>query len=500
MIGATEAARALRSGRLADAERAARRSLADEGEDAMAHWVLATVCRRTAQWAPAADHLEAALRLDPRFLPALQDLGALRMRFGDAEGALSVYRAAVDAAPTKIGARQGMLVAMHYCASVGAAELAEAHRAAGALFPDRAPRPARRPRAGGPIRVGFVSADFRRHATLSFLPPMLRALDRGRIEVTLYSVVRQPDAGTALFRGLADRWVDADPLDDDALATRVAADRIDLLIDLNGHTAGNRLGLFARRPAPVQATWLDYVHSTGLAQIDWFLTDGDHVPPEEDGRHVERPLRLAPGTFCFDPPGDAPEPHRRPGPFTFGSFNALEKVGPAALAAWAEILREAPGSRLLVSAAALDRAPARNRVLGTLAAAGADPARVELLGRTDRDGMLERYGAIDLHLDSFPYSGGLTTLEALWMGVPTLTFRGDRIAGRHSASHLRRAGLARFVARDPADYIRQAVAFARDPAPLAALRPALRERVADSSLVDGASQARAFADLATAIA
>lgn len=498
MIG--EAMRALRSGRLADAERAARRSIVEQGEDATAHWVLAAVCRRMSQWSPAAYHLDAALRLDPRFLPALQDLGALRMRFGDAEGALSVYRAAVDAAPTKIGARQGMLVAMHYCASVSAAELADAHRAAGALFPDRTPRPSRRPWASAPVRVGFVSADFRRHATLSFLPPLLRALDRGRIQVSLYSAVRQADAGTALFRSLADRWVDAVPLDDDALAARVSADGIDVLIDLNGHTAGNRLGVFARRPAPVQATWLDYVHSTGLAQIDWFLTDGDHVPLEENGRHVERPLRLAPGTFCFDPPADAPEPRRHPGPFTFGSFNALEKVGPGVLAAWAEILRQAPGSRLLIATGALDYPAARDRVLGSLATAGIDPTRIELLGRTDRAGMLERYGAIDLHLDSFPYGGGLTTLEAMWMGVPTLTFRGDRIAGRHSASHLRRAGLDRFIARERGDYVRQAVALALDPAPLRALRPALRSAVAASSLVDGAGQARAFADAVAAIA
>jgi protein O-GlcNAc transferase len=311
--------RALKSGRLEDAERLAQQSVERHGEHAAAFWLRAGIRRRLARLREADSLLAAAIRLDPLFLPALQDLGALRMRLGDAEGALSVYRAAVAAAPTKVGARQGMLVAMHYCASVTAAEIAEAHRAAGHLFPDGAPPPARSApvqpaRPDGPVRIGFVSGDFRRHATLSFLSPLLQHLDRDRLPVTLYSVVRQPDDGTAHFRGLADRWVDAAAQPDAALAERIAADGIDVLVDLNGHTAGNRLGVFARRPAPVQATWLDYVHSTGLEQIDWFLTDADHVPADEDGLHVERPLRLAPGTFCFAPPIDAAQPQRRPAP------------------------------------------------------------------------------------------------------------------------------------------------------------------------------------------
>ncbi|MCC7273971.1 MAG: hypothetical protein IT561_14985 [Alphaproteobacteria bacterium] len=490
-----EAVRALRAGRIVDAARAALRAIDAGGESALALWVLARSRRLAGDQDAALGLLRRATALDPTHLPAMQDLGATLMGAGDAEGALVAFRAAVALAPERFALRSAMLVAMHYCASVTAAEIAAAHRDVGRLVPVRT-RPARRRRAPGePLRIGFVSADFRGHSTAAFLPPLLRACDRERWRVTLYSGVAVPDAATSRFRALADDWVDAAFLGDDALAARIVADGIDVLVDLNGHTAGNRLGTFARRPAPLQLTWLDYVHSTGLAAIDFLVTDVDHVHAGEDDLHVETVLRLAPGTFCFDPPERPPAAARPPGPFTFGSFNALEKLSDDALRAWAEILQAVPWARLRLGAVALDRAHGRERVTRTLAACGIAPDRYELLGATDRAGALARHGGVDLHLDSFPYSGGLTTLEGLWMGTPTLTFRGDRIAGRHSASHLRRIGLPALVARDRDDYVAAAVALARTPARLDDVRGSLRARVAGSSLVDGAAQARGFADL-----
>ncbi|MGE0718384.1 MAG: tetratricopeptide repeat protein, partial [Alphaproteobacteria bacterium] len=456
------AAAALRSGRLVDAERGAM-AILSQRETAPALWILAGTRRLGGRPDEALDLYRRAVALDGDFLPALQDLGAAFMGAGDAESALATFRRAVAVAPDRTAAHSAMLVAMHYCGSVGAAEIAEAHRVAGRRYPTM-PRPPRRPQeAGEPLRVGFVSADFRAHATAAFLPPLLRHRDPARWRAFLYSGVTVPDAATRRFRTMADGWVDAAFLDDTVLAARIAADGIDVLVDLNGHTAGGRLGLFARRPAPLQATWLDYVHSTGLPAIDVFITDADHLPASEDDRHVETPMRLAAGSFCFDPPADAPEPSPRDGPFVFGSCNALEKLSAETLATWARILEAVPETRLRIAAAALDRAHGRRRIREALAAGGVAPDRVELMGETDRAGMLARYGGIDLQLDSFPYSGGLTTLEALWMGVPTLTFPGDRIAGRHSASHLRRAGLGYLVATDRDDYMARAAAIARNP-------------------------------------
>lgn len=490
-----EMRRALRSGDLERAEASADAAERAGGPSAATRWTLATVARRRGDHDRALERLREAVALDPTFVPAAQDLGAAFMGAGDAEAALAAYRKALSLAPGRTPLRSATLMCMHYCRSVSATEIAEAHREFGRDFPP-VPRPPRRSRAiGDPIRIGLVSGDFRRHSTASFLPPFLEGRDPARWHVVLYSNVGVPDAATRRFQALADTWVDAAFLDDDGLASRIAADGIDVLIDLNGHTAGNRLGVFARRPAPLQATWLDYVHSTGLPQIDLLVTDADHVPPDEDERHVERPARLPSGAYRVSLPAGRPAPARRPGPFTFGSFNSFDKVSAEALRAWAEILRAAPQSRLIVAARALDRRHARDRLAATLHASGIRPERVTLLGSADREAFLARYGSIDLHLDSFPYSGGLTTLEAMWMGVPTLTFPGDRIAGRHSAAHLRRAGLSDFVAPDPDAYVEAAVALVRDPRPLHALRLSLRERIARSTLIDGCSQAQELADL-----
>ena len=489
---AKQVRRALRSGDLARAEAIVSDAERQGAPSAFTRWALATVRRRTGHPDAALALLRDALSIDANFLRAAQDLGAALMGAGDAEAGLAAYRHAQSLAPTTPAIRSAVLMAMHYCASVSLPEIAEGHRAYGGLYP-AVPRPPAWPRdPGGRLRVGFVSGDFRGHSTASFLPPLLEGRDPARWEVLLYSNVGLPDETTRRFQALADRWIDAAFLDDDALATRIRADRIDALIDLNGHTVGNRLGMFARRPAAFQATWLDYVFSTGLTQIDHFISDADHAPPAEDALHVGRPLRLATGTFCMAPPPDLPVAPRPPGPFTFGSFNALEKVGPGVLRTWAEILRAAPDTRLVISAAALDRTHGRERVIGTLDAAGIGRERVDLLGRADRAAFVRRYEAIDLHLDSFPYSGGLTTLEAMWMGVPTLTFAGDRIAGRHSASHLRRAGLGEFVVADREAYVAAAMRLAGAPERLHALRPALRFLVMRSSLVDGRAQAEAM--------
>jgi predicted O-linked N-acetylglucosamine transferase (SPINDLY family) len=388
---------------------------------------------------------------------------------------------------------------MSYAGSARPAQLVAAHRRFGRRFPDR-PRLPKRPRAAGePIRVGLVSGDFRWHSTAFLLPPLLRHRDASRWRAHLYSSGNAKDAMSDRFRAMSDGWTSIAGLDDDEALRTIRNDGIDVLIDLNGHTSGHRLSLFARRAAPVQATWLDYPGSTGLTQVDYAISDPHHSPPGSEGEYVEAVVRLPHNRFCYEPPAApdvAPLPAASAGRVTFGSFNSVYKISPACVAAWSRILTALPESRLRLIVAPTAVAWVRAR----FAEHGIGAERVELLGSAPQAEMLARYGEIDLGLDTFPYSGGLTTCEALWMGVPVVTFPGDRVAGRHTTAHLRTVGLDEMVAADLDDYVVRAVALARDLEGLAGVRQSLRARMASSPLVDGRRFASDFADLLERIA
>lgn len=440
-----------------------------------------------------------ALILAPGNPDALADLATGYLTTGDGDSAAPIYARAAAANPGDLDLASTALLVLSYADALSRARIAAAHASFGRRFPaTQAPR--KRARApADPIRVGLVSSDYRWHATAFFLPPLLENRDRGRWRAHLYSNVSAPDAATERFRRMADAWTDISGLGDDAATERIRADGIDLLIDLNGHTRGHRLGLFARRPAPVQANWMDYPGSTGMTQIDYAITDRHHSPPGTEADYLETVLRLPNDRFCYEPP-PAAEPVReapvvKTGRVTFGCFNALYKIGPACIFAWSRILAATPDSRLrLVGAPAA--APAfRER----FAAHGIDPDRIEVLAPSSQPVLMARYGEIDLALDSFPYSGGLTTCEALWMGVPVVTFPGNRIASRHSTAHLRTVGLADLIAVDVDDYVQRAIDLARDPSGLAALRRGIRPRMAASPLVDGRAFARDFEALLTRI-
>ncbi|MBL8690401.1 MAG: hypothetical protein JNL04_14950 [Rhodospirillaceae bacterium] len=433
-----------------------------------------------------------ALILAPAESDALADLAAGFLTSGDGDRAARVYSRAVAVNPGDLELSSTALLVLSYADTPSRARIAAAHRAFGRRFPPKS-APLRRGRApSDPIRVGLVSSDYRAHATAFFLPPLLQSRDRAVWRVHLYANVAAPDAATERFRAMADAWTDIRALDDDAAERRIHADGIDILIDLNGHTRGHRLGLFARRPAPVQANWMDYPGSTGLSQVDYAITDRHHSPPGTESDYVETVLRLPHDRFCYEPPASVqpvgPAPAGANGRITFGSFNALYKIGPACIAAWSRILAAMPDSRLCLLGAQAAAPAFRSR----FAAHGIDPDRVEALPPGTQAETMARYGEIDLALDSFPYSGGLTTCEALWMGVPVVTFPGERVAGRHSTAHLRTVGLDDLVAPDVDGYVRCAVDLARDPAGLAALRREIRPRMAASPLVDGPAFARNF--------
>ena len=345
------------------------------------------------------------------------------------------------------------------------------------------PEPERR------LRIGYVSADLARHPVGIFLLPALLDRDPKSVETVCYSGGGAGDAWTARLRSAADRWVEAAGLDDADLDERIRSDRIDILVDLSGHTAGNRLPVFSRRPAPLQVSWIGYPGTTGLDAIDVVIADEAQVPAGHERWFVERIERLDPGYVAYAPPDDAPDvaplPARTRGHVTFGSLNNPAKLNPAILRLWAEVLAAVPSSRLLLAWPSLADPVAMKRLRRLAASSGIAPDRLELRpGGSPRE-FLARYGEIDIALDPSPYSGGLTTIEALWMGVPVVTCPGDRFAGRHAASHLTQAGLLDWIAPSKPAYVARAAAAASDLDRLEEMRSSLRARLLGSPLLDG---------------
>ena len=284
------------------------------------------------------------------------------------------------------------------------------------------------------MRLGFVSPDFGKHPVGCFLIRALENLDRSQCEIACYSDRPVGDELTARFKAAAGLWRDTLGVPAESLAEQIRADRIDILFDLAGHTARNRMLVFARKPAPIQITWLGYVGTTGLEAIDYLLADRCEVPAEAEPHYREKVLRLPHGYACFDPPADAPPvgplPAISSGSLTFGSFNNPTKITPRVAATWAGILRRLPTSRLLLKYQGLNSTSARSHFEELFAAHGVGAERLELAGSSPQPELLSCYNGVDLALDPFPYSGGLTTCEALWMGVPVITCPGETFASR----------------------------------------------------------------------
>jgi len=337
------------------------------------------------------------------------------------------------------------------------------------------------------LKIGYVSGDFRSHPVGWLLANVLPAHDRAQVEVFCYVADSTADEVTERLKAGADHWRPIVDLGDDAVADLVRRDGIDILVDLSGHTAHNRLLMFARRPAPVQASWLGYPSTTGLSAIDYLIMDAVTVPAGSEDWCSETLVRLPHGRFCYAPPLDAPPVALRPeGPVTFGSFNHLAKVGPEVLSLWARVLAEVPDSRLVLKWKSLGEPSVRERLLAAFAALGVGADRLDLRGASHHVDLLAEYGDIDIALDTFPYSGGITSAEALWMCVPVVTWPQDRIAARQTFAFLTELGLTELAAASEDDYVRIAADLAADPVRRAELRRTLRPRMAASPLTDGA--------------
>lgn len=447
--------------------------------------------------------LRQSIAVRPDYPGAHNNLGNALKSQGRLVDALAAYDACLRLQPDDHVAHSNRLLCLNYCFNDSPADFLAEHRSweqrhAVPCYP--AWRPHGNDRDGQRVlRVGFVSPDLRAHAVAQFLLPFIEAHDRSQVRVVCYACNALFDDMSARLQGAADEWVAAAGMSDQQLADRIRVDRIDILVELAGHTANNRLRMMARRPAPVQASWLGYLSTTGLQAIDYRIVDGITSPPAVESFNVERLARLPHSPWCYSPPALAPALSPLPllanGFVTFGSINGFQKLNDRVLDLWARLLREVPAARLLALGVP---EPMQGRVRERMLAQGVSPARLDLVDRLPRGDYYAAIARADLALDPFPFSGGTTTCDALWMGLPVVTLAGVQETSRSSASILTTLGLDGFVAGSEDAYIgiaRQAVADAAAAQRLAIMRAAMRDRMRGTPLADPAAFSRALESL-----
>ncbi len=436
-------------------------------------------------------HLRQAIALDPHYVGGVINLGNLLLDQGFNEEAMGYYRQALTLCPEDPSNFSNYLMALHYDGKQDPAQLLAEHQAYARRFEQ--PRRKQRLRVSRRqqverLRVGFVSGDLREHPVGYFIEGVLAQLRDTDIEVVLYPTGWGGDALSQRLREQGWAWHPLSGLTDQQAALRIQEDGIDILVDLAGHTAANRLPLFALKPAPVQLSWLGYWATTGLQSMDYILADPYSLPEAERQQFTEQVVYLPDTRLCFTPPRDAPPvgalPALASGVVTFGSFNALPKLGDEVVALWVEILHAVPTARLLCKARQLGGEKARQGLQARFAAHGIPAERLLLQGPSPRQEYFEVYQQVDMVLDPFPFTGGTTTVEGLWMGVPVLTLKGDRMIAHQGESILHNLQMSDWIADDKAAYVAKAVAKAADLNALAELRQGLRERLRLSPLCD----------------
>ena len=447
--------------------------------------------------------LERAERLSPANADVKVNLGRLFSECGLARQARRAFEAAAQSRPDDRAAVSNLLLAMHYCDDLPREEIFAAHLAAGRRI--EAPAPQSRPLVAAGrsrrMRVGFLSGDFNDHAVMRFFLPLLASRDRSRFEARCYYTGSREDAYTASAREQADAFKSVAALAESSLALELRADDLDVLVDLAGHSAGGRPGVLAARTAPLQVAWIGYLDTTGLASMDFRITDAVADPPGlTENLHTERLWRL-PSMWCFAAPAFAPPPGPQPaasaGVITFGSTNNPAKISELSLGLWADVLAANASSRLLVHAH--DDPLCRDRIRRAMLSRGITDDRLQFFPRTPVQEYLAQYHGIDILLDTTPYSGGTTTCDALWMGVPVVSLAGNRPFSRTSASVLHAAGFSQWVAGTGAEFVAISRLLAGDIAALAAIRARMRDQLARSRLFDARAMASDFSDALSAM-
>ncbi len=488
------------SGETAEAERAYRHALELDPELAQAWYNLGQLqqerggeneaerCYRSALALPEAARDQELWRL------AHSNLGLLLQNQGRLQEAVDLYRAALALDPADAALRSNLLFLLTAMPDVDAGEVLREHRTWGSLHIQAHAAHANLPDPERRIRIGYVSADFYGHPLAFHVLPLLAHRDRARTEVLCYYNGAKHDQMTARLQQCADGWRDIRRLGDAEADALVREDGIDILVDLSGHTAGNRLPLFARKPAPLQLTFLGYANTTGLECMDYRITDSYADPPGAEACYVEQLLRMPHSLWCYAPQQPAapenPAPLLANGYVTFASFNGAYKLNQALIEVWAAILHAAPASRLML--VSLPTGAVRERVLGWLARAGIARDRLEVHARLPTDEFWAAHRRADIALDPFPCNGGATTCETLWLGVPVVTLAGRTFVGRAGVSLLSNCGLEQLIARSPEEYVVLAAGLARDPERLARLRLMLRQNLPASPLLNAPAYAQAL--------
>ena len=473
---------------------AALRSRPDYAGALYCYGVVLAKLRRLAQ---AESALRRAIAIDPGFLSAYEALGGVLRGESRIEDAVECFAAARRLAPGKLDLESAELFTLAFSEGISEEALFSRHQAFGERLERANPprfRPFRNERdPGRRLRIGYLSGDFWRHPVSLFALPVIEGHDRASFGAYCYSTGTTEDGITRALRDRADVFRDAAPMSDGELADAIHADGVDILVDLSGHSGAYRLGVLAQQPAPVQATWLGYPSTTGLTRIHYRISDR-HADPEGDAdrAHTETLVRLPNSQWCYRPfIADIPvadPPAAKNGFVTFGSFNHVSKISPGIRKVWARILEGLPESRLVL--AGIPPGPVSERLLADLGGAAASAARISILPHAPLDEYLRSIGGVDIALDTTPYSGGTTTCDALWMGVPVVTLRGARSISRSATSILSTAGLAEWIAQTPDEYVRLAVGFAGDRTLVRKLRASLRQSMRQSPIMDEATFVR----------
>jgi predicted O-linked N-acetylglucosamine transferase (SPINDLY family) len=488
-------------GRYVEASNAFRQAIRLKPDFADAELALGSAQEELGQLSAAVDCYRRALMIDPNYAEAHYNLGLTLKELGKLTLAVESFQRAVEIKSAFFSAHNCLLFIHNYLNDRATSVMLNEARQFGFLVA-RHSTPATQwgnpPQIFRTLRIGLVSGDLRNHPVGYFLESVLTAMaaNMTKLSVHAYPTYSCDDNTGARLKSHCASWCSVVGLSDEQLANRIREDKIDILIDLAGHTANNRLAMFAWKPAPVQVSWLGYFATTGVAAIDYFIADPWTLPPCEEQYFTEKIWRLPETRLCFTPPDvDVPVstlPALSNGYVTFGCFNNLSKMNDAVVALWARILHAIPNSRLFLKAGQIGVTTVRQSIHARFAAHGIEAERLILEDFVPRAEYLAAYHKVDIALDPFPYTGGTTTVEALWMGVPVLTLAGERFLSRQGVGLLMNAGLSEWVATDPEDYVTRARSHANHLPNLSALRAGLRQQVLTSPIFDAPRFAQHF--------
>lgn len=455
-------------------------------------WFLqGSVAQADAKMEEAQQAFRKVIEINPEHTKAHFQLGILELGACNVPESVRLLQKAVMLNPADAEAHSTLLLAMHYSDSASPQQLSDAakewakkHTAGISRLPslvsDRSEEKV--------LRIGYISGDLRDHPVGSFLESVLQAHDHGKVHITCYANSAHEDNVSMQLKTQANVWRNIADQSDDKAAQTIRGDKIDILVDLSGHTARNRLACMAAKPAPVQATWMGYFDTTGIDAIDYIIADAHVIRAGEEALYAEKPERLPDSYLCFTPPPYALQPGSLPsekaGYVTFGCFNYLSKVTPKVVEIWSTILKQAPNTRLFLKSPPLASPDVKARYVQWFADQGIEAGRLCMEGPAPREALIACYQDVDIALDPFPYNGGTTTVEALWMGVPVIALSGDRFVSRVSESILKTVDAGECVAGNVQDYVQKAVALAKDTQKRSEYRTTLRDKLLQSPVCD----------------